>query len=232
MLASFDEKMSISIKDEPPRQGLHPSWPVKLFANPRYFDRKAENQPYIDWLRETFYDSCGNNGSSSESEDDTKEGTSEDGEESEALYLSSDGEDGTPKQTFQRFKNANRSANSNQKSDVRLFMEGLPGSEDCLPYRDQVRVVARFCEQAALHRPDSERAGTEKKIALLLDGGKHGDGISRTQSRRWPYHGPLTSGQLKAELSRKVVELPSCTIIFPSSYSTAFQHRIRAKRPY
>jgi hypothetical protein len=215
MLASFDENMSINNKDESLRQGLHPSWPVKLFASPRYFDRKAENQPYVDWLREAFYDSCGNNGSSSESEDDTEEGPSEDGEESEALYLSSDSEDDTPKQAFQRFKNANTSVNGNWKSDVRLFMEGLPGDEDCLPYRDQVSVVARFCEEAALDRRDSEPVGSEKKIAILLDSRKHGNGIRKTQSRRWPYHGPLTSKQLKIELSRKVFELQDLYYYFP-----------------
>jgi hypothetical protein len=35
-----------------PRQSLHDSWPLEFFLTRPPFDRKAENLPYIEWLKD------------------------------------------------------------------------------------------------------------------------------------------------------------------------------------
>ena len=39
-------------REDPPRQSLHSSWPLNFFLNRPPFDRKAENLPYIEWLKD------------------------------------------------------------------------------------------------------------------------------------------------------------------------------------
>jgi hypothetical protein len=55
--------------EEPPRQSLQGSWPLKLFGLPREFNREAENQPYIEWVQGSY----GNFEGSSDEEDDEDE---------------------------------------------------------------------------------------------------------------------------------------------------------------
>jgi hypothetical protein len=42
--------------DEVPRRSLRCSWPLRFFERRQYFNREAENQPYIKWLRDAFRD--------------------------------------------------------------------------------------------------------------------------------------------------------------------------------
>ena len=44
--------MTASTGEEVSRQSLHGSWPLKFFQTRPHFNRKAENQPYIEWLKD------------------------------------------------------------------------------------------------------------------------------------------------------------------------------------
>lgn len=44
--------MTASTSEEASRQSLHGSWPLKFFQARPHFNRKAENQPYIEWLKD------------------------------------------------------------------------------------------------------------------------------------------------------------------------------------
>lgn len=48
--------MTASTGEEVSRQSLHGSWPLKFFQTRPYFNRKAENQPYIEWLKDYLYE--------------------------------------------------------------------------------------------------------------------------------------------------------------------------------
>jgi hypothetical protein len=43
-------------REDPPRQSLHSSWPLNFFLTRPKFDRKAENLPYIEWLKDYLCD--------------------------------------------------------------------------------------------------------------------------------------------------------------------------------
>lgn len=64
MLASNSEEVS--------RQSLHRSWPLKFFQARPHFNRKAENQPYIDWLKDYLceVDEAGEEEDDNDSDDD------------------------------------------------------------------------------------------------------------------------------------------------------------------
>lgn len=84
----------------------------------------------------------------------------------------------------------------NRRSITRVFMKGMTGDEESLPYRDQVDVVAGFAKQAT---------STEiKKVVALLDD-RNSAGIipvrRRCSRQNW---GPLTAKQLHEELSKQV----------------------------
>jgi hypothetical protein len=78
----------------------------------------------------------------------------------------------------------------NGHSAVRTFMKGMVGDEDRLQYRDQVELVATFCEQ-----PTFRESG--KCVALLDD--RNDGGIVFEEKQ-----GPLDSVQLRGKLSTKV----------------------------
>jgi len=63
----------VSRHDESCRKSLHPL----EFIGIRSFDRKVENQPYIERLRDTFYKSwdSGDSSEDGEDQDDEKDGT-------------------------------------------------------------------------------------------------------------------------------------------------------------
>jgi hypothetical protein len=48
--------MLTTAREEVPRQPLHRSWPLKFFQARPHFNRKAENQPYIEWLKDYLYE--------------------------------------------------------------------------------------------------------------------------------------------------------------------------------
>ena len=54
-------------REDPPRQSLHSSWPLDFFLNRPPFDRKAENLPYIEWLKDYLCDE-GDDGDEDEDE--------------------------------------------------------------------------------------------------------------------------------------------------------------------
>jgi len=121
--------------------------PEVLETHP-YLNREAENQPYLEWLRR--YDNCSwENGDNFHDEADSGDETSEEDEESMwsiGSEVSSDGEDHTTEVASQDLENSNGVESNVLKSNIRRFMEGLNGSEEILPYRDQVDAVAGFCE--------------------------------------------------------------------------------------
>jgi hypothetical protein len=48
--------MTASTGEEVSRQSLHGSWPLKFFQARPHFNREAENQPYIEWLKDYLYE--------------------------------------------------------------------------------------------------------------------------------------------------------------------------------
>jgi hypothetical protein len=190
--------MSTSSLDEAPRQSLQGSWPLKLFANPRHFDRNAENQPYVEWLKGYYWE-----GEECFGDDDDSE-ESEEEEERKGFDLPSEGEDDIYEEIFQDPKCANGFEGCDQKSVARRFMEGLLGDEDCLSYPDQVEVVAGFCDQALASEVDTEGPDTERKVVILLDDRTNGGRRPMTQGQCRPKFGSLTTKQLREELSKPV----------------------------
>ena len=80
--------MTTATSDEVPRR----SWPLKFFERRQYFDRKAENQPYIEWLREPpFNDGSGEEWKENEEDDDDED---EDDEDEDDQDEDDDEEDG------------------------------------------------------------------------------------------------------------------------------------------
>jgi hypothetical protein len=178
---------------------LHCSWPLKFFETRPYFNRKEENLPYIEWLRDAFADS--------EEESENEEGNARFG-------LSSDNKHDLHEDICQASKGDEGIATCDYKSVVRRFMEGMTGDEENLPYRNQVEVVAGFGEKASLNNVDSEASSTENNVVILLDDMTHGGVIPRTQEQTRPYRGMLTSKQLREELGKAVRLLPTMYQIF------------------
>lgn len=101
----------------------------------------------------------------------------------------------------------------NRRSIAKIFMTGMIGDQESLPYRDQVDVVAGFAEQET-------PTETEKVVALLDDRNSVGtDHVRRRRSR--PNWGPLTAKQLREELSKQVriISLPLANSNTPCSDS-------------
>jgi hypothetical protein len=189
-------------EDSPPRS-LCRSWPLERFKIRRKFDREAENQPYIEWLQDSF-DKGDENSEDDEDEDD------DDGDD--ASTEENNPEDDVDELGDQvELKCANESEDKKTEAFTRLnilrrFMKGMPEDEDRLS-RDQVDVVSGFYEQG------TSKEEAEKPVALL-DDRKYGGTITVKRKHRRPYLGPLTSQQLRDELSKKV------TVIFRLVYIT------------
>jgi hypothetical protein len=204
--------------EESPRQSLYRSWPLELFGTPRYFDRKAENQPYIEWLRDWYRRDTVEDTLSDDDEGGEEEGAIGEVEEEEAeegfefprngFDLSRETEDETPEKICQGTKDDDNNV-FGQRNIVRLFMEGMVSDEEDLPYQDQVDVVAGWYEQAVGYDVD-------KNAAILLDDRTRDDEISRNPRQSRPWHGPLSSKQLREELSKPV-----------SLFQTAFPFQAR-----
>jgi hypothetical protein len=161
--------------EESPRQQLRCHWP-QLFTERRNFSRQAENEPYIEWLKASF---------------DNSERYS-----NESDYLS-DGEDLSSESNYEEDEEDKERGDCSPETDVRLFMNGMVG-DSLMQYRDQVDLVAKFCEQAKF-----KRVKTDKAVALLDERSNSGD-VFGNRGRCRPYLGPLTAQQLKTELSKKV----------------------------
>jgi hypothetical protein len=169
-----------------PHRTLQSHWPEK-FTKQRPFNRPAENQPYIEFLRTPKFDG----------EEDEFEVSNED-EEEEEDDVSSEPED--------EYQNDDKGSEScDETSDVRLFMKGMTGDEDGLKYRDQVDQVASFCERLSLMKSETKTEENRKHVALL-DERNIGGTIADKKGHCRPYPGPLTSHELRERLSRKVAQ--------------------------
>lgn len=84
----------------------------------------------------------------------------------------------------------------NIRATARIFMEGMTGDYEILPYRDQVEVVAGFAEQ-------KKTTDCEKHVALLDDMSSGGAGSEKSKACR-SYRWTLTLTELRAQLSNQV----------------------------
>ncbi|KAG4422038.1 hypothetical protein IFR04_004779 [Cadophora malorum] len=84
----------------------------------------------------------------------------------------------------------------NEEDDIRRFMIG---ADDILISRDQVDLVANFCEKS---KADPHVEEKRKHVALLDERCMH-DAVSDRRGLHRPYLGPLTSQQLCERMSRK-----------------------------
>lgn len=111
------------------------SWD-KEFLTSRSFDQVNENEAYIDYLQRIHHNTSPppNAGGDNDSEDDF---VSQDSGEYCDIESSTDAYE-----TDQEYDR------TNQINLVETFMKGAEDFDTILPYRDQVEVVASFCEGA------------------------------------------------------------------------------------
>lgn len=166
------------------------------------FDRSAENEPYLEFLRTPKFDGedCDVSGDedddsfSSEPEDDEDMGNSR-------VDSKSEGDN----------KNDDKDATvCSGQSIARLFMAGMMGDEEVLQYPDQVEQVASFYEKGSLGDDAETKASQNENVVALLDdrnicGTIHVNrGSCQCTGHCRPYLGPLTSEQLGKALEKKV----------------------------
>jgi hypothetical protein len=161
----------------------------------RDFSRKAENQPYIEWLWE-WEENLSDVGEEEEEEDDENEDEDEEGEEEEE-------EDGIDtcgdmsENQDEKLAGGNDVEACEKCSIVRRFMKGAIRHDDDLQYPDQIERVADFSEQASSRE-------SQESVALLDD--SYGRTTRRKQRQSGRYRGPLTAQRLGEELSKEVVK--------------------------
>jgi hypothetical protein len=177
---------------ESPHEALQCCWPVE-FTKRREFDRQAENQAYIDFLKVDFDDG-------EEAED---EGHLPSDEEEEEEDNDSGGEDSA-------FESEDEAENDdpeacNRYSNVRLFMQGTARDREKSGPLDQFTTVAEFCKLASLNLK-TKPGQNMKPIALLDDRNMGGSVVDGNKGNCRPYPGPLTTERLRQELSRKVIK--------------------------
>jgi hypothetical protein len=234
--------MLTDTRGEFPHQFLRPHWPQEFSIRRREFDRKAENQTYIEWLRDNFTDG---DSAEDEEEDEEDEGQDEDDKvededednsdseedefyDAEELYVEIEdkfGADGDQHENENESQNDKSTEVFKEHEIGRIFMKGMTGDEKFLQWRDQVDVVASFVEQS--------RSGESKKlVALLLDDGECG---SANPAKRKPcrlHQGPLTSQQLRELLSKRVSLISRLHYISGTLIRyIAFQSQVRPERP-
>jgi hypothetical protein len=164
------------------------------FTKRRKFDRQAENQAYIDFLKADFDD-----GEEVEGEGDLPS----DEEEEEEEDNDSGGEDSS-------FESEDEAENDdpeacNRYSNVRLFMQGMARGRDKSVSLDQFTRVAEFCKLASLNLK-TKPGQNMKHIALLDDRNMGRSVVDGNKGNCRPYPGPLTTERLRQELSRKVIK--------------------------
>jgi hypothetical protein len=217
---NHSNEMSTIKHCESPYQLLHCSWPLKFFERREYFNRRAENQTYVEWLRVALFESASDCGE--EVEDETDDGEelheekkitdqSEDEKEGyeenlrswlkEGYNFQSDGKD-EYEGSCRVMPEADDPEPYPEKSIARILMNGMTGDDEILPYRDQVDVVAGFYEQG-YHAGSQVK---EEKAVALLDDMSHRSGSLTTKSYRRIPRGPLTSMQLRTELGKAVMQ--------------------------
>ncbi|PVH77592.1 hypothetical protein DL98DRAFT_266334 [Cadophora sp. DSE1049] len=177
--------MSTKLPEGIPRQHWHCSWP-QLFTARRPFNhrsRETENLPFIEYLVKP---------SEEADEDDGEEyGSNEDGGNEDEI----DDEDDVPSD-----EDEDEDAEScSEQSDVRRFMIGMVGEVDRLMSRDQLDLVASFCEESKTETNESEK---RKPVALLDERCMDGT-MSDKRGFYRPYPGPLTCQELRERLGRK-----------------------------
>jgi hypothetical protein len=208
-------------RDEGSSQSLHCSWPLKLFERRACFDRKAENQPYVEWLRDDFKGAeVGTGVEDEEDDEEDNEGYGEPREDEieseDQRYL--DSLEQVISSYFDKTNNAN--ANGDRPSEeidhgsqnydeveetrdtrgiTRAFMLGMVGDEEILPYIDQIDVVAEFVENATY-------IDCEKPVASL-DDRKSGERISISEKYYKPGQLTLNLNELRVRLSKQVTEI-------------------------
>jgi len=213
------------------RQSLNPSWPLKFFGA-RYFDRTAENQPYIEWLR-NYVDKGWDSVNISNNEEDEDEGEYKEVEISGGVQeredienegfdfltkgfdlFSGDSQDNAPEAMYRDPSNSGELERYGRESIPRVFMKGITGEEQSLPYRDQVDVVVGFCEKALANTVGTKGSGPEKSRIILLDDTTHSCGIAKTDEQRRTFRGQLTPNQLREKLGRPVRLLSNISLRF------------------
>jgi len=169
--------MSAKLTDEATRPRSDCSWP-QLFTSRRQLNnrsRRTENVPFIEYLITPVEEAEA--GDNNEGDDDEDNGDNMDDEEDPEIDCGEYEDDDSDK----------------DQSNVRRFMVG----DENLMSRDQVDLVASFCESAGVE-PDG-------KPSAMLDERCRGSIITEKRGLPRPYLGPLTSQQLRERLSRKVI---------------------------
>lgn len=180
--------MLTDTKEGTPHLALRCHWPKELRQR-RRFDREAENQPYVEWLRDGFDVGEEDLAENDDDEDD------DDGDDD--FSGNTDEEDDVDKHGGMSGIRYGKDAGAYDDHDiVRRFMEGTIGEETALPYPDQVERVADFCEQKI-------SGENQKPVAILED--NDGNFISR-KGCAMPDQGPLTAQQLRQALSKEVMK--------------------------
>jgi hypothetical protein len=186
--------MSTDKRAESPHEFLRCCWPQE-FTKRRRFNRRAENETYIQWLQGNF-DNGGEEVDEVDSDDDGVDSSRDARNPAAAPNDNSENKADTS-------NDDNDVEDCNDYRNVRIFMEGMLGDENALPYRDQVEKVAKFCEQASLER-DPRSLGKNRKAVSLLDDRNDGGTISGRGGHCRPYLGPLSPRRLRKELGRQV----------------------------
>jgi hypothetical protein len=73
-----------------------------------------------------------------------------------------------------------------------IVREDMTRGEECLPYRNQIVVVAGFREWTGVTNVDTEGSGIEKQRAILLNDRTDSCRIPRRQGQCWLYLDPPT----------------------------------------
>ncbi|KAG4429355.1 hypothetical protein IFR05_015162 [Cadophora sp. M221] len=197
--------MAAKIFEGIPRQHWHCIWP-RLFTARRIFNpfsREVENLPFIKYLATIFEEADEDEGDEDEGdedeiedEDDVPSDEEEDeGDEDEGDEDEIEDEDDVPSD-----EEEDEDAEScNEQSNVRRFMIGIVGEDDNLLSRDQVDLVASFCEKSKAETNEREK---REHVALLDERCMDGTMTDKRGFYR-PYPGPLTCQELRERLSRK-----------------------------
>ncbi|KAH8585450.1 hypothetical protein B0O99DRAFT_603293, partial [Bisporella sp. PMI_857] len=200
--------------DEFHRQSLRYHWPEK-FKRRRIFDRPAENQPYIEFLRTPRFDG----------EEDEVDASSDEDDDNVSSELEDEVKGNRGKnESMDGNRNGDKdAAGCNGQSIVRLFMAGMTGDEENLQYPDQVEQVASFYEQGNFGKWDAKTSQHKKTVALLDDRNICGtihvnQGSFQCTGHCRPHLGPLTSEGLYKELEKKCWHIKNCDLTNASSF--------------
>lgn len=182
-----------------PRHSLRCYWPP-CFTERRPFDRKSENQTYLDYIQAEQY--LGEEITDDEEDDEDDDEYDDKDEDEDEAEVESEDKDGASSEDEVDEQSKSTDA-SNQMSDVRRFMKGMERDEDFLEDYDMVDEVANFCEKGKSHGPVPVLG---KHVALLDERNIFGTivdkkGHCRTNSE------PLTWELLREKLKKQVIPI-------------------------